>query len=357
MKTSLSDWFNGGGTALEEEHQQEPPKQGDQQPPKQEDQQHQEDIDYAAKYNRFKDLDVPEFDELITLVQAEEGEDLPAKIKAIKTKYEQSSQIEELNKAHAEREAWYRKHKITGSQEFQEKFEKPVAKNLDIYSALMSEVDSEGNYKNEERFQKLRQSIWNEGAEITVPKIKAIFKAFSDQYKERFGAEPDLPSIKEVVDARDELLKAQQRKQTALEQWEQLREQETEQEKATVREQQQLRLSNALAETKDKFKGFKESLKHDDYSFMPKEDFDKIVTSFEQDFVGMAEGKIKKEVADYLPEGLKARAYDKLMEEYKSLKKYVDDKLGGPPKPRGDAHEDKKPKEETTGSLSAWFGI
>lgn len=350
MKTSLSDWFNGGAAAEDETAQQE-----EQIPPKQE--QQEEQIDYAAKYNRFKDLDVPEFDEILTLVQGEEGDDLPTKIKTLKTKYEQSSQIEELTKAHQERETWYRKHKITGSQEFQEKYEKPVTKSLGIYSALMSETDAEGNYKNEESFQKLRLSIWNEGQEMTPPKIKALLKAFSDGYKERFGQAPELPTIKEIVDARDDLINATKSKQTALEQWEQIRGQETEQEKATAREQQDLRLKNVVADTKEKFKGFKETLKHDDYGFMQKEEFDKLVTSFEQDFIGMAEGTVKREVSDYLPEGLKARAYDKLAEEYKALKKYVDDKLGGTPKPRGEVNDDANKQTKTAVSNREFFGL
>ena len=340
---SLSDWFNKGNAAVVEgEKKVDAPA----------------DEDVSAKYARFKDFDLPEFEEILTLVQGATGEDVASKIKAFTGNYAQASKVAELETENAKREDWFRKNQIVHSQEFQEKYALPVAKSLDLYSALMSEVDKDGNYKNENVYEKLRKSIWDDGNEMPTPKIKALLKEFSKQYTDKFGVEPDLPSIKAVIDARDDLINASKKKNNALEQWEQLREVETAQEKAKQLDHQSNVVKNTVAENKSKFATFKQQLQPADFAFVPQADFEAIVDTFEKSFIGMIDGSIKRQPEDYLPEGLKAQAYDRLLTEYQTLRKYVDDKLGGGPKVKGaPPAQDQGKKEEKAGSLSEFFGF
>jgi hypothetical protein len=345
MKTSLTEWFQGATSGEEgQEGEQLIDKSQEQQPP--------------STSDKFKDLDVPEFEELVTLLKNEEGEDLPTKIKTFREKYEASSKIKELEDADRAREKWFRENKIVESREFKEKFEIPVNKSAEIYSALLGETDAEGNYRHEEIYTKLRKAIWNEGAQdMNAPKIKALLKSFSEQYAGRFGVEPSLPTIKEIIDARDNLILAQSRKINAIEKWEEYQEQERISLTARQRELQDTDRKNKTEDAKVKFKDFTTKLNASDYPWAKEEDIQTKAKEFEKDFISMVSGQVNKNTEDYLPEGFKARMYDDLLSAYKELRSFVDEKIGhAPPKPGGSL-DGVKSVSASSKSLGDFFGI
>lgn len=346
MKTSLTEWFQGAtGTETEQQEDQQLTNKSQEQ-------------EQPILNDKFKDLDVPEFEELVTLLKNEEGEDIPSKIKTFKSKYEASSKIKELEESDRAREKWFRENKILESREFKEKFEVPVAKSAEIYSALLGETDAEGNYRHEEIYTKLRKAIWNEGAQdMNAPKIKALLKSFSEQYAGRFGIEPSLPTIKEIIDARDNLILAQSKKLNAIERWEELQEQDKINSIARQRELQEVDKKNKTEDAKIKFKEFSSKLNAGDYPWAKEEDIQNKAKEFEKDFIGMVSGQVNKNTEDYLPEGFKSRMYDDLLTAYRELKSFVDEKIGhAPPKPGGSL-DGVKSVSASSKSLGDFFGI
>lgn len=331
-KRSLASYFNLEDATetnkvepadQQDSQQQEPTQQAptQQDPPKEEPK--QED-----PFDVWKQT--PEFKNLAELIEAQEGENLSEKINKFKTTYEERvSKFEEFQQKEQEREEWFRQNKILESKEFKEKFEAPLRKNLDIFTGLLSEVDEEGNVKRDDIYMKLREHIINDGKDISSAQIKALFKSFSTQYKNKFGVEPDLPSIRDVIDARSALLESATKRNQAVQQWEELRQQEEENRKKQEREYKQTVTQNLVAEGKQKHKEWLKTVELDELEKFA--DKDTLIDAANEVWVE-TEKRITSDdgdVAEYFPIAFKARLFDKLLEEHNKLKDYVEKRNKG----------------------------
>lgn len=332
-KRSLASYFNledapekEGDTVdfqKEQPEKQEPPKQ---EPAKQEPQ--KEQAKQEDPFDAWRQA--PEFKNLAELIEAQEGENLSEKINKFKATYEErTSKFEEFQQKEQEREEWFRQNKILESQEFKEKFEAPLRKHLDIFTGLLSEVDEDGKVKRDDIYMKLREHIINDGKDISSAQIKALFKSFSTQYKNKFGVEPDLPSIRDVIDSRSSLIEAAAKRNQAVQQWEELRQQDEENRKKQEREYKQTVTQNLVAEVKQKHKEWLKTVELDELEkFADKDtliDAANEVRSETEQRVTAEDG----DVAEYFPIAFKARLFDKLLEEHNKLKDYVEKRNKG----------------------------
>ena len=183
-------------------------------------------VDFKAKYDRFSNFDTDEFNELVPLIEGVDGADYKVKIKTFVEDHKKTkAEIDKLREQDAERERWFKQNQIQNSQEFNEKYAKPVTAAVDLYNATIGEHDAEGNPKNEQVWVKLREAVFNQGKDMNAAQIKALLQTFSKQYKDRFQEEPDLPTIKQVMEARESIVTAQSRKLQAIQEWDALQEQ------------------------------------------------------------------------------------------------------------------------------------
>jgi hypothetical protein len=324
--------------------------QREEEPPKEEQKEGlQEEIDYKAKYEKFKDFDTDAFEVLKPIILEEEGEEIGSKIANLATKHkEYKTKIGELTEKEKAREAWFRENQILHSREFQENYELPVKKSVDLYNALLGETDKEGKPVREDVWVKYRKAIWNDGKELTAAQIKAINKNFSDGYHQKFGDAPELPSIREIMDSRDELIDAQYNRIQAIQNWEKEVELRTAQQKNQETEREaEIRKAKEI-ENRQKYDVFKKEIKYDAYSeFFDKEVIDSKAEEMRIEFEDAMSGKNVPKLEEYFEMLHKAKLFDDLLNKSKELNSIVKEvKKGRREIGDGQPKEEERKKEE-----------
>lgn len=318
-----------------------------------------DETDYKSKYERFAILDTPEFDELLPVILEEEGEDVSIKIKRVANGYKESkAKLGELTEKEKERETWFRENKITHSREFQENYDKPLKENLNLYNALLGESDKEGKPRREEAWIKFRETIFNKGQDLTPAQIKAINKAFTDQYHQKYGEAPELPSIKEIMDAREEVIFSQASRLDALTNWEK----KTELRRAEITnkqtaDQEEIKKAKAI-ENAAKYQNFKKRINYDELQdFFDKDKVDSTAEEMRQEFEDAMSGKKAPQLEEYFEMLHKAKLFDELYPKAKEYKSIVDEIKDGR-KPIGEGNPPKQQEEkEESGTLSKFFRL
>lgn len=332
----------------------QPKKKAEPKQEEQQQQQQQEEPDYKAFYEKYNWINSDAAEELKPLIEAQEGED---KVKSFVDKSKQVlTSFEEIQKKEAEREKWFREHSIQHSREFHESYQKPVEKALDLYNGLLGETDDEGKPRNEEMWRKLRETVFNKGNEVTVSQVKKMLSDYSSAYTKRFGQEPNLPTVKEVMDARDMLIDRELKKLNAIDNWEAEQEQRQEQTKRATLEQIAERRKTIIAERDEQLKMVVRDFDYDQYKdyFQP----DDIKANFSEihDRVKRIINGEEKEIQynEYLELYAKAKLFDKLMPEAAKAKKFMEEYRKGNPGTikSGDRQEDHKQTERKAGEVS-----
>lgn len=307
--------------------QQEPGKKEEPQKTEQQQQQQQE-IDYKAKYESLSFLDSDEGKELLSLLEAEEGPDPKAKVVAFATKAKTAiGEVTELQKKEAEREAWFRDNQIQNSREYQDRYIAPVQKALDLYNGLLGEETQGGQPVNEEAYKKLRTAIFNKGNDLSVAETKALLRKFSDDYTAKFGKEPVLPTVKEILDAKTDLVAAEAKRLSALQNWEQEKKAREEAAKAKQAEDLKQKREGVLAQRREQHLEAKQGFNYAELSEFFEEA--KVREAFDEQHgkvMAIIEGKAGDiEYKDYLSTTVKAALFDQLLAKSKELKSIADD--------------------------------
>lgn len=318
-----------------------------------------DNTDYKLKYERLKALDVAELDDLLPIILEEEGDDISVKIKRVASGYKESkTKLTELEKKEQDREQWFRENQILHSSEFKDNYEKPVVKSLDLYNTLLGEYDAEGKPKRDEAWVKFRKAIFNEGNELTAPQIKAVIKSFSDQYHQKFGEAPDVPSIKQIMDARDDLIDAQINKVSALQNWSKEQELRKAQQKNELDSRSEEIKRAQIAENKEKLKEYKAKIKYDELTtVLEKEQIEAGYERMGQKFEDAMTGKEVPSLDEYFELLHKATLFDDLMEKSKGWKSVSDDvNKGRKPIGQGGPPEERQ-KQEESGTMMKIFKL
>lgn len=313
------------------------------------------------KYERIKDFDNEKLEDIKGLIESQEGDSFEEKVENLKKGYELTTkQLQEIKEKEEEREQWFKQNQIQNSTEFKENYQKPVEKDLEYFNTLLSEVDNEGNFKNEDKFAKLREYIFNKGEDITLPKLKAIVNKFSEEYQKAFGEAPDLPSIKEIINARDSLVSSLEKRQIAVNQWEEIREREEKESEIKTKEERQKQLEVIKKDQDEKYKRFILDFDYDSVEdFFPQDEvkghlseikgeIDKLINNERKDFT----------FTEYLDIAVKAKMFDKLLNESKDLKSFVDEyKKGSAPLKGSKPVNHGERNSEGTLSAGKFFGL
>lgn len=302
-----------------------------QDPPKQDDVK-DEQIDKDAFYERFKSYDTESFKSLEELINQQEGEDKIATF--VSNAKGAQETLKSLKEKEEEREQYFQKVRITDSRLYQEKFQKPLLKSLDLYNGILGENDSEGKPKNDGMWEALRTTIYNEGKEVSTAEIRKMLSDFNKQYAQKFGEEPDLPTIKEVLDAREDLIRNRSRAAQAIQEWQkEVEDEERESASANIKKTTQQR--EILTEQRNgEFKSFLGSLNLDQYGgFFDQEAVKDAATEIHNRVLGVVKGESADtmQYPEYLDLYVKAKLFDKLMPEAAKMKKFMDEYKSGNP--------------------------
>lgn len=353
LATAEDDVFDPFGlkdkVAKKMEAQKEP---GEETPPKKEDE--QQEPDHKAFYEKYRWLDDAAVEELKPLIEAQEGDNkvkaFVEKSKTVLTEWEQIQQKE------TEREQWFRQNKITSSQYFQENYQRPVAKALDLYNGLLGETGEDNKPRNEEMWAKLRETIFNKGNEVTVSQVKKMMSDYEAAYTKRFGQAPQLPTVKEVLDAREELIAKELKKIQAIQKWE-----EEQQELAESSKSQQLKKVAERRETslREKDEIYKKATLGFDYKSVSeffKEDAVKgKLSEVHERVTKIIKGEAPDlEYGEYLELYAKARLFDELLPKATEAKKFIDEYKQGNPGfiPSGGGQHEERDQTPAPGKIS-----
>lgn len=329
-------------------------------PPKKEEERKDEENknEFEEKYKRFQPFDTEAFKEVEEVVNSFEGETIDDKIKAFRAKYDGfEDELKQVRQKEEEREAWFRQNKITSSSEWNERYQKPLEKAKEFYVTTLGEVDSEGNPKNEKHFVKLREMIFNEGKEIELPKIKAILQKFSAEYRKAFGEDPDLPSIKAIVDARDEVVAKAVARQKSLDMWEEEQKAQASKAKTKAAEEAQTLREQKKIEISEDTITFAESFDYEPLSgFFEKDKIKETVNSIKEEVVQVISGD-KEDInySQYLDLALKAKLFDDLLSKATKLDLYVKEHKGGKLEDKSEIGDKKKASVGETDKID-FFG-
>ena len=126
--------------------------------------------------------------------------------KGIKDLYEEKKKLEEELESYRstseDLKGKLRDINIETDPDFESKYNAPIRNAIDDLDVLIAEVDEKGNIPNAKFFEGLKNKLFkfDENGPVTNAKqVKAVLKAFAEQYEQETGEEYDAPSPSEVI--------------------------------------------------------------------------------------------------------------------------------------------------------------
>lgn len=239
-----------------------------------------------------------------------------------KENIELKTKLDEFEKEQDGLKSKLREVSIENDPDFVQNYNQPIVDALDGLDAVVAEVDDEGNIINPDYINKLKYKIFN-FKEAGVPvssarEVKAILKAFANEYQEATGENYDLPDPGDVMKSVRKLVSLASKRDEAKREWEKERENAK---TSSLKEQQEREEERQEILRKERVKNVQETIQDFDYS-----KFSKLGSKKEiKDLIIEASDELEKIVTDQssqpswkeiIEARVKAKSFDKLLTLY-----------------------------------------
>ena len=137
---------------------------------------------------------------------------------------ELKSKLEKVEKGQDELKAKLRSVNIENDPDFVEKYNQPIIDGLNGLTAMLADVDADGNVLFPEHIEKLKNKLLNFDGKGNVVgdalQVKAAFKGFAEAYEKATGEKFNAPDPSQVMASVRSLVKMNQSRSKAIQQWE-----------------------------------------------------------------------------------------------------------------------------------------
>jgi hypothetical protein len=239
-----------------------------------------------------------------------------------KENVELKARLDEFEKEQDGLKSKLREVSIENDPDFVQNYNQPIVDALDGLDAVVAEVDDEGNIINPDYINKLKYKIFN-FKEAGVPvssarEVKAILKAFANEYQEATGENYDLPDPGDVMKSVRKLVSLASKRDEAKQEWEKERENAK---TSSLKERQQKEEERQEVLRKERVKNVQETIQEFDYS-----KFSKLGSKKEiKDLIIEASDELEKIITDsssqpswkeVIEARVKAKSFDRLLSLY-----------------------------------------
>lgn len=237
------------------------------------------------------------------------------------------TELTEKEKKLAEKEAKLRHYTIEEDDEFQSKYKKPYFDAADSLLATIATVDNDGKIIQESFFKSVRDNLVNKSGEIDPVKAKAALVQIAAKYKEITGEDYNGTTLSDFMSAIREVNTKKSSMQQAYKNWEEQKTKEKENNTIVQQEELDKRSKAQKKIRRDLAKKAINEFNYDEFEgVIDEEEIENTFKSVYEHNESIFEDATKLPSYDkILTDAAKSRLFDKIFEDYKTLKKRFSD--------------------------------